>query len=1094
MDDIFRISGNYANLKGECVDMGLEEVYQNYLARIYNNYLNTFTIIHIIITLIHSITLYNVHQEEYFPYEIYMYLIGAGIICAILRIYAKQAYTRQLIKLIVSWTTALIIAFCDISLNLYYISQAYIVRPSYAAYVISTIYLFLPLPGFYHPIILSCVISLIYGADFLLITAKNATINLSDVTMVTPEIFFLIGLNIIGVTCRWRREIITRLLFLTKRQSVEQAVAFKYAKDQEKNLLVSIIPEPIAKKIGQEVRNRIERSKVGQQGLYEGRTFFVEPHEDVSIIFADLVNFTFLTTKLDVKTLVETLHDLFQRFDKACQDFNVMRIKFLGDCYYAVSGIPVSHPLHGVCCIELGRAIVAHVREVRTVRNLDVDMRIGIHSGSLLAGIIGSSKWQYDVWSTDVNIANCLETTGIPGRVHISKATLNLTEDFYIYEEGTEQAKTHPILLKYKIKTFLIIEPSVKMNTSIEWQNYLESKKEAEETTPSIDIEITPNEPKQMVYQEIVEKANELMEIEVGSLPICKLQFYRYCFERPRHLTADQIEEYRAESNISSIGLLFGNWSWEFKYLTYRTEFFKHYALVTFPVLLCVVAMQATKEQIQNTVEFWIICSLMILCNIAVIVFIWRKYLIRRIFRWRPIRKYIRRAPFKLRTITCDSDMLANDDKVIFLLLEEGIRKLCFNSWAVTESLCLYVALAFTWPLIPITLSFLMTVPLLIIYSIGIYTHLSLNYESSVSTNITTSAELAHVWVLLIIWFLYMLISRHLIFISKLNYFNERQLQRRIDSSSITNESIRALLLNILPAHVVQVYLTKRLKNEPYYEKHEYVAVMFATVIHEEAHLMDLRLMNEIMCDFDEVLKFYKFSEKVEKIKVINWTYMVACGLGSRRGYLPQSLKRDRSPFTPHEKESRRTIRKRSSHIFAFVIDKPEGNNVETNEQFPSPLLSSSNSSSSSISSEDESDRMNMRFMRNKKGVVYVLANFAVEFLKVIRSINSVIQESRSRGTPPLELRIGISSGEVMAGVVGSSQAHYDIWGNAVNMAARMDTTGEPGYIQVTEETAEILRDYNVSCTYRGLIDVKGRGEIPTYFIDVDDQFKFGTI
>ncbi|KAI9588446.1 hypothetical protein GQX74_004291 [Glossina fuscipes] len=993
-------------------------------------------------------------KEEYFPYEIYMYLIGAGIICAILRIYAKQAYTRQLIKLIVSWTTALIIAFCDISLNLYYISQAYIVRPSYAAYVISTIYLFLPLPGFYHPIILSCVISLIYGADFLLITAKNATINLSDVTMVTPEIFFLIGLNIIGVTCRWRREIITRLLFLTKRQSVEQAVAFKYAKDQEKNLLVSIIPEPIAKKIGQEVRNRIERSKVGQQGLYEGRTFFVEPHEDVSIIFADLVNFTFLTTKLDVKTLVETLHDLFQRFDKACQDFNVMRIKFLGDCYYAVSGIPVSHPLHGVCCIELGRAIVAHVREVRTVRNLDVDMRIGIHSGSLLAGIIGSSKWQYDVWSTDVNIANCLETTGIPGRVHISKATLNLTEDFYIYEEGTEQAKTHPILLKYKIKTFLIIEPSIKMNTSIEWQNYLESKKEAEETTPSIDIEITPNEPKQMVYQEIVEKANELMEIEVGSLPICKLQFYRYCFERPRHLTADQIEEYRAESNISSIGLLFGNWSWEFKYLTYRTEFFKHYALVTFPVLLCVVAMQATKEQIQNTVEFWIICSLMILCNIAVIVFIWRKYLIRRIFRWRPIRKYIRRAPFKLRTvrklsmtkklilgcalfvgcmstilitsyvqvITCDSDMLANDDKVIFLLLEEGIRKLCFNSWAVTESLCLYVALAFTWPLIPITLSFLMTVPLLIIYSIGIYTHLSLNYES------------------------------------------------------------------------IQVYLTKRLKNEPYYEKHEYVAVMFATVIHEEAHLMDLRLMNEIMCDFDEVLKFYKFSEKVEKIKVINWTYMVACGLGSRRGYLPQSLKRDRSPFTPHEKESRRTIRKRSSHIFAFVIDKPEGNNVETNEQFPSPLLSSSNSSSSSISSEDESDRMNMRFMRNKKGVVYVLANFAVEFLKVIRSINSVIQESRSRGTPPLELRIGISSGEVMAGVVGSSQAHYDIWGNAVNMAARMDTTGEPGYIQVTEETAEILRDYNVSCTYRGLIDVKGRGEIPTYFIDVDDQFKFGTI
>lgn len=78
-----------------------------------------------------------------------------------------------------------------------------------------------------------------------------------------------------------------------------------------------------------------------------------------------------------------------------------------------------------------------------------------------------------------------------------------------------------------------------------------------------------------------------------------------------------------------------------------------------------------------------------------------------------------------------------------------------------------------------------------------------------------------------------------------------------------------------------------------------------------------------------------------------------------------------------------------------------------------------------------------------------------------------------------------------MAGVVGSSQAHYDIWGNAVNMASRMDSTGEAGHIQVTDEAAEALKSFNVVCQYRGMTHVKGRGRIPTYFIKITDDYQF---
>lgn len=97
----------------------------------------------------------------------------------------------------------------------------------------------------------------------------------------------------------------------------------------------------------------------------------------------------------------------------------------------------------------------------RTIKQLDIDMRIGIHSGSLLGGIIGASKWQYDVWSIDVDIANRLEATGMPGRVHVSNNTLQLAQDFYVYENGTEKATLDPLLIKNNVRTFLIIEKSV---------------------------------------------------------------------------------------------------------------------------------------------------------------------------------------------------------------------------------------------------------------------------------------------------------------------------------------------------------------------------------------------------------------------------------------------------------------------------------------------------------------------------------------------------------------------------------------------------------------------------------------------------------
>lgn len=133
-----------------------------------------------------------------------------------------------------------------------------------------------------------------------------------------------------------------------------------------------------------------------------------------------------------------------------------MRIKFLGDCYYCVSGVPVKCRRHAKNCVELGLRMIRDIRELRIERDLDIDMRIGIHSGSIIGGVMGSNKWQYDIWSKDVIIANKLESTGISGKVHITNKTLAQLHGEYAVEDGTEAAASDPLLIQHKIKTFLI--------------------------------------------------------------------------------------------------------------------------------------------------------------------------------------------------------------------------------------------------------------------------------------------------------------------------------------------------------------------------------------------------------------------------------------------------------------------------------------------------------------------------------------------------------------------------------------------------------------------------------------------------------------
>uniref|UniRef100_A0A1A9UI70 adenylate cyclase n=1 Tax=Glossina austeni TaxID=7395 RepID=A0A1A9UI70_GLOAU len=440
--------------------------------------------------------------------------------------------------------------------------------------------------------------------------------------------------------------------------------------------------------------------------------------------------------------------------------------------------------------------------------------------------------------------------------------------------------------------------------------------------------------------------------------------------------------------------------------------------------------------------------------------------------------------------VLCDSSVLENDFEIMMQLVEDGKRALCFNAWTLTQGACLFSALTFAWPCIPFLFSIPISLSLITFNVVTIFSAYSIDYESSVPTNVGLSTEFAHVWSLLVMWCLYLLIGRHITYVCKNNYHgrilhkfvnsNQRQLKREIKESKTTSASIKVLLLNMLPAHVVNMlwkvdaYLKHRVSHEPYYEHHRCVAVMFATVLPDASLTMDLGLQNDIICHFDEVLNMYRSPLKVEKIKIVNGTYMAACGLSSdstdsiflsaKKGFIDlrstQFLRRIANvDIYNFGIQSRATVSERLVHI---------------------------DRGASWISQQSDEEPEG-----GKQTVVYRMASFALDLLKSIEELNARLKEQRGLTNPPLSLRVGMSSGEVAAGIVGYTTSHYDIWGNTVNMASRMDSTGVSNRIQVCEHTANILATYDIVCSYRGMTYVKSLGELPTYFIEIDELLNF---
>ncbi|XP_017025376.1 adenylyl cyclase X E-like [Drosophila kikkawai] len=1042
-------------LKQKCKELGVEGEFNAYQVRLFRSYVRVFCLLHIGVTAIHCILISTLSEhKKYVFFDVGIYSGSCLILVLILSInfWEKLTEKHTWIMFVSSALACSALVGGDLTQSLYHhYYNDWGCGSFYDTYAVYITYLFLPILCIQGAIFLGSMISIMYIVLDMTVLSSRSTDGAAAIVSMVLKIVQYLSINMLGIYCRVLNDMVVRSSFIDRHQFIKEDISLRNAQRHEKILLDSILPSQFSELLQKDIKKRITLSTkltstpINNFNVFR-RSMAIQIHSDVSILYADVVNYTHLTTTLTVEKLVTTLHDLYARFDLAAQYYSVQRIKFLGDCYYCVAGLMHPDPDHANNAVALGFAMIAHIQEVRASQNLDINMRIGIHSGTLYAGVIGESKLQFDVWGPDVTIANVLESTGVPGAVHISEAVLrNLgARGEYSIQKGPEKAMKDPHLQKHRIVTFLIVFSSQYVPDFVTDAQMKLSFKDDASLSRSVSTVL-----------------NEELREEYRNMPVTRINF-----KALYSIWVKKESRYPMKKSMDFC-LTFYDTDKESAYLKQKDYFFRYYMLLAWATGLSLVFVEIfdtmnTDCKYCFVIDFCIFLSLTILAFIA-----WYKWICWIIYNKKNkphtyncvsciifcihekivgnlivrICTYLFAIALNWVLITlivvdCRYEQFIQQyiDERIYHYEDNEINQICFHPWVVTEMLSLMICMTFTFCHIPFLLKTSVALGQVFVYFILIFIKFDFVFHHSTTTNPWFPSEFSHGFIIIIAFVTMYFKARQTEFSKKVCFSWRVQLEKKQNDALMTNRSIIILLNNILPSHVVDIYLSSLSQNELYYESYKMVSVMFAMLTNFEINLSSLQILNEVITQFDVLLLYYREFYAVEKIKIVNCTYMAACGLDVN---------------------------------FAGSTSKPL-----------KPRSAGKGRHSHSGEDHDE--------------VVFVMASFALDLMQTLASCNKAYNGIvKGYKLSDGKITIGISSGEIMAGIVGASKPHYDIWGDPVNMAARMEMTGQSGHIHVTEESANILESYGIQANYRGQTFVKGRGLLPTYFLGIDDDFNF---
>ncbi|KAM6954072.1 LOW QUALITY PROTEIN: adenylate cyclase type 8 [Aplochiton taeniatus] len=831
-----------------------------------------------------------------------------------------------------------------------------------------------------------------------------------------------LSMNTAGLFIHYLTDRAQRQAFLETRRCIEGRLKLEKENQRQERLVLSILPRFVALEMIADMS-----SLEDELSPHEFHKIYIHQYKDVSILFADIKGFTLLSMNLSAQELVKTLNELFGRFDHLAEENHCMRIKILGDCYYCVSGVPEPQRKHARYCVEMGLAMISTIRKVRKQLKCDMDMRIGIHSGSVLCGVLGLQKWQFDVWSWDVGIANMLEAGGLPGRIHISKATLDCLGGVFQTEEGHGKERSE-FLRKHNIDTFLICP------------------KEDGECTANLDLpkHRKTSRPTELPFRNITDMKCILASFTNGSIPHLRhssanTAASKEINKRIEHAIEVRSSERMRKEHITPVTLVFKDTHIEDKFFLMRDEMFNSNLVCSFIMLLFLMAAQAlipAPRQYPAVLQFsaFLVAYLLLLLLALAEEFKQSPLSLQQLCCWihenNSARNVLTLTAIAINIGIASTDMVWCIQRDTETRVEGTVEKGSTDSasqWTFTactypEFFVLSGVIAMVTCAVFLRLSSLLKVTLLLLV-VAVYSYfLQVAFHTLYLSQ--QEPELAHrshylrrkgICIILTAMFLVAVFynGRQWEATARLDFLWRLQAQQEVEDMRELREHNESLLHNILPAHVARHFLERNRNDEELYsQSYDEVGVMFASVAgfndyYEKKEVKHegvdcLRLLNEIIAGFDELLEESYF-HYVEKIKTIGSCYMAASGLAPDRQGRMNGW----------------------SHLSELVL-------------------------------------------------------FALAMQETLKEVNKNSHNN-------FHLRVGIAHGPVVAGVIGATKPQYDIWGTTVNLASRMDSTGVNGRIQVPEATSKILQDWGFVLELRGDIFIKGvserQGKVRTFFI-----------